>query len=114
MQGKAIEAPAATRNPQDRVVELDRQGVREALNYPTLGSLVEHSAADDPQLQIAIIHALNAWLAEHWSYAYEDRIFSTPIIRYSDGPMYRKEIFPSTPPALLIIQRGASLATTSG
>jgi hypothetical protein len=29
-------------------------------------------------------------------------------------PMYRKEIFPSTTPALLIIQRGASLATTSG
>jgi hypothetical protein len=68
MQGKAIEAPAATRNPEDRIAELDRQGVVEALNYPTLGSLVEHSAADDPQLQVAIIHALNVWLAEHWSY----------------------------------------------
>ena len=32
MQGKAIEAPAATRNPEDRVAELDRQGVIEALN----------------------------------------------------------------------------------
>ena len=49
MQGKAIEAPAATRNPEDRVAELDRQGVVEALNYPTLGSLVEHSSADDPR-----------------------------------------------------------------
>ena len=48
MQGQAIEAPAATRNPADRVAELDRQGVIEALNYPTLASLVEHSAADDP------------------------------------------------------------------
>ncbi|NED60212.1 amidohydrolase, partial [Streptomyces sp. SID10244] len=57
MQGKAIEAPAATRNPEDRVVELDRQGVRECLNYPTLASLVEHSAADDPELTLAIIHA---------------------------------------------------------
>ena len=48
MQGKAIDAPAATRNPEARVAELDRQGVIEALNYPTLGSLVEHSSADDP------------------------------------------------------------------
>ncbi len=48
MQGKAIDAPEATRNPEDRVKELDRQGVVEALNYPTLGSLVEHSSADDP------------------------------------------------------------------
>ena len=79
MQGKAIEAPAATRNPEDRVAELDRQGVVEALNYPTLGSLVEHSAADDPQLQLAIIHALNEWMAEHWSFNYQDRVFSTPI-----------------------------------
>ena len=36
MQGPAIEAPAATRNPEDRIAELDRQGVVEALNYPTL------------------------------------------------------------------------------
>ena len=67
MQGKAIDAPAATRNPEERVKELDRQGVVEALNYPTLGSLVEHSSADDPQLTLAIIHALNEWIAEHWS-----------------------------------------------
>jgi len=80
MQGKAIEAPAATRNPEDRVAEFDRQGVVEALNYPTLGSLVEHSAADDPQLQLAIIHALNVWMAEHWSYDYQGRVFSTPIL----------------------------------
>jgi hypothetical protein len=104
----------ARRHPQDRIVELDRQGVREALKYPTLGSLVEHSAADDPQLQIAIIHALNAWLAEHWSYAYEDRIFSTAIIRYSDGPCTERRSFQVLHPPLLIIQRGASLATTSG
>ena len=43
MQGKAIDAPEATRSPDDRVAELDRQGVRECLNYPTLASLVEHS-----------------------------------------------------------------------
>ncbi|MCV7346655.1 amidohydrolase family protein [Mycolicibacterium rhodesiae] len=84
MQGPAIEAPAATRNPADRIAELDRQGVVQALNYPTLASLVEHSSADDPELTLAIIHALNQWMAEHWSYVYDDRLFSTPIINLSE------------------------------
>lgn len=51
MQGSAIEAPAATRNPVDRVKELDRQGVAKALNYPTLASLIEHATADDPRVR---------------------------------------------------------------
>lgn len=92
MQGKAIDAPAATRNPADRVAELDRQGVTEAINYPTLASLVEHSAAEDPQLNLAIIHALNVWMAEHWTFAYEDRVFSTPIINLSEVDGAQREL----------------------
>lgn len=92
MQGEAIEAPAATRNPADRIAELDRQGVRETLNYPTLASLVEHSAADDPELTMAIIHALNRWMLEHWSYVYEDRIFSTPVINCAEVDGARREL----------------------
>ncbi len=63
--------PPATRNPVDRVAELDRQGVVEALNYPTLASLIEHATADDPELSLAIIHALNQWMLEHWTFNYE-------------------------------------------
>ncbi|MEU6562456.1 amidohydrolase family protein [Nocardia nova] len=92
MQGEAIDAPPATRNPDDRIAELDRQGVRETLNYPTLASLVEHSAADDPELTLAIIHALNEWMLEHWGYAYQDRIFSTPIINCSEVDGARREL----------------------
>ena len=103
MQGKAIEAPAATRNPHDRIAELDRQGVVEALNYPTLGSLVEHSAADDPQLQIAIIHALNEWLAEHWSFNFGDRIFSTPILNLCEVEAAQREL-------AYVLERGARVA----
>ncbi|MFI7670394.1 amidohydrolase family protein [Nocardia sp. NPDC049526] len=92
MQGPAIEAPAATRNPEDRIIELDRQGVRETLNYPTLASLVEHSAADDPELTLAIIHALNQWMLEHWTFAYRDRIFSTPIINCAEVDGAQREL----------------------
>src|SRR5579875_3059129 len=57
MQGPPIEAPPATRNPADRIKELDRQEVQQALVYPTLANLVEHSAAEDPELTQAMIHA---------------------------------------------------------
>jgi predicted TIM-barrel fold metal-dependent hydrolase len=92
MQGKAIEAPEATRNPEARVRELDRQGVTEALNYPTLGSLVEHSSADDPALTVAIVHALNEWIHEHWSFNHENRVFTTPIINLSEVDAAQREL----------------------
>lgn len=103
MQGKAIEAPAATRNPGDRVAELDRQGVVEALNYPTLGSLVEHSSADDPALTLAIIHALNEWMHEHWSFNYDNRVFTTPIINLSEVEAAQREL-------AWLLERGAKVA----
>ena len=68
MSGRGIDTPPGARNPEDRIAELDRQGVDAALNYPTLANLVEHSAAEDPDLTVAIIHALNQWMLEHWGY----------------------------------------------
>lgn len=103
MQGRAIEAPEATRNPEARVAELDRQGVTEALNYPTLGSLVEHSSADDPQLTLAIIHALNEWIHEHWSFNHADRLFTTPIINLSEVDAAQRELE-------WVVDRGAKAA----
>jgi predicted TIM-barrel fold metal-dependent hydrolase len=82
--GTGHRGACGNRNPADRAAELDRQGVVGALNYPTLASLVEHSSADDPELTLAIIHALNPWMFEHWTYNYEDRVFSTPIINHSE------------------------------
>ncbi len=49
LSGTPIEAPAASRNPEDRIKLLDAQGVEACLNYPTLANLVEHSAAEDPR-----------------------------------------------------------------
>jgi predicted TIM-barrel fold metal-dependent hydrolase len=92
MQGPAIDAPAATRNPVDRVAELDRQGVVEALNYPTLASLIEHATADDPELSLAVVHALNQWMLEQWTFNYEDRVFSTPIINLSEVDGAQREL----------------------
>lgn len=92
MTGIPIEAPAATRNPVDRVKELDRQGVRESLVYPTLANLVEHSAAEYPELTMAIIHALNEWMLETWSFVYADRLFVTPVINCAEVDNARREL----------------------
>jgi predicted TIM-barrel fold metal-dependent hydrolase len=54
--------------------------VDEALVYPTLANLVEHSAAEDPELVVTIIHALNRWMLESWGYTYAGRLFMTPVI----------------------------------
>ena len=35
---------------------------------------------DDPELIHAVIHALNEWMHETWTFNYEDRIFATPVI----------------------------------
>jgi hypothetical protein len=35
---------------------------------------------DDPALTHAVIHSLNEWLHEEWSFDYEGRIFTTPVI----------------------------------
>ncbi|WP_330255158.1 amidohydrolase [Nocardia sp. NBC_00565] len=80
MAGKGIDAEPSFREPGPRIAELDRQGVTEALVYPTLANLVEHSAAEDPELVVAMIHALNRWMLETWGYTHEDRLFMTPVI----------------------------------
>jgi predicted TIM-barrel fold metal-dependent hydrolase len=47
---------------------------------PTLASLVEERMKDDPDMTHDVIHALNQWMYETWSFNYQDRIFSTPIV----------------------------------
>jgi predicted TIM-barrel fold metal-dependent hydrolase len=92
MTGTPIEAPAATRNPVDRIKELDRQDVRQALVYPTLANLVEHSAAEDPELTMAMIHALNQWMLETWNFTYANRLFVTPVINCAEVDNARREL----------------------
>ncbi|MFG3022429.1 amidohydrolase family protein [Streptomyces sp. NPDC048254] len=80
MQGAAIDALPAFREPGPRLEVLDAQGVDQAMVYPTLANLVEHSAAEDPELVVAMIHALNQWMLETWGYVHQDRLFMTPVI----------------------------------
>ena len=59
---------------------MDELGIDRALMWPTLASLLEERLADDPDATHAVIHALNQWMHEQWTFNYEDRIFPTPVI----------------------------------
>jgi predicted TIM-barrel fold metal-dependent hydrolase len=80
LAGKPIRSTDAFREPAPRLALLDEQGIDKSMMYPTLASLVEERFRDHPEATHTIIHALNQWLDETWSFNYKDRIFTTPII----------------------------------
>jgi predicted TIM-barrel fold metal-dependent hydrolase len=59
---------------------MDELGIERSLMFPTLASLVEERMKDDPELIHAVIHALNQWLHDTWSFNFKDRIFTVPVI----------------------------------
>ncbi len=80
IMGRAIDAIPAFREPGPRLELMDELGLDRALMWPTLASLVEERLRDDPDATHAVIHALNEWMHEQWTFDYEDRIFPTPVI----------------------------------
>lgn len=80
IMGKAIESPPAFSSPEPRLELMNELGIDRALMWPTLASLLEERVRDDPAAVHAVVHALNQWMLEHWSFNYEDRMFPTPVI----------------------------------
>ena len=80
MFGEPIKSPLAYREPAARLKLMDEQGIARALMFPTLASVLEERLRDDPDGIHVIVHALNEWMHETWSFNYEDRIFSVPVI----------------------------------
>jgi predicted TIM-barrel fold metal-dependent hydrolase len=78
--GEPMRAPAAFREPAARLELMDEQGLDRALMFPTLASLLEERMKDDPQMMHAVVHAFNEWIHETWTFDYDHRIFSTPVI----------------------------------
>src|SRR6516164_1970709 len=80
--GKLIAMPSidAFFDPEPRLELMKEMGIDRTLLWPTLASAVEERIADDPDAVCAVIHALNEWMHEHWTYGYSDAIYPTPII----------------------------------
>jgi predicted TIM-barrel fold metal-dependent hydrolase len=77
---KPMKAIPAFFDPEPRVQLLDELGIDRATIFPTLASLVEERLRDDPDATHAVIHALNQWIHEHWTFNYQDRLYPVPII----------------------------------
>ena len=80
MPPKYIESPPAFFEPGPRLQLMDELKIDRAIMWPTLASLLEERLADDPDATHVLVHALNEWMIEHWTYNYENRIFPTPVI----------------------------------
>ncbi len=80
IMGKAMDALPAFRAPAPRLELMDELGLDRALMWPTLASLVEERLRDDPDAMHVVVHALNEWMHETWTFDYEGRIFPTPVI----------------------------------
>src|ERR1700716_158927 len=80
IMGEPMRAIPAFREPEPRAELMDELGIDRALMFPTLASLVEERMKDDPELTHVVIHALNQWMYETWSFNYQDRIFATPVV----------------------------------
>jgi predicted TIM-barrel fold metal-dependent hydrolase len=78
--GEPMRSIPAFREPGPRLELMNEQGLDRSLMFPTLASLVEERLKDDPEVTHAVIHALNEWIHETWSFDYEGRIFATPVI----------------------------------
>jgi predicted TIM-barrel fold metal-dependent hydrolase len=83
MPPRYIESPAAFFDPVARLELMNEQKVDRAMMWPTLASLLEERLADDPKASAVVVHALNEWMYEHWTYNFENRIFATPVINLS-------------------------------
>jgi predicted TIM-barrel fold metal-dependent hydrolase len=72
------------RDRDARLAVMDEQGVDQVLLFPTLGVLMEHVLAEDPEACVAAFHAFNRWLDDDWGFSYRDRIFSAPYLTLVD------------------------------
>ncbi|MET0283483.1 MAG: amidohydrolase family protein, partial [Polyangiales bacterium] len=92
LTGKPIKCPPEFREPVSRLAELDKQGIDRTLMFPTLASLIEERMRDDPDTTHAVVHALNEWLHETWSFNFKDRIFTVPVITLPNVDKAVKEL----------------------
>ncbi len=67
-----------------RIQRMDEQEVEAALLFPTLVSGLEEATGSDVDLTQDLLWSFNRWLEEEWGFAYQGRLFATPVISLSD------------------------------
>lgn len=72
------------RDRQTRLHVMDEHGVEATLLLPSFGLYVEEHFKRDARTLSALLTAYNRWLDEDWGFAYQDRIFTGPLLSLID------------------------------
>ena len=80
LQRRSIAGLDAFFDVEPRYKLMQEFGITRSLMWPTLASVIEQAMPEDPLATHAVLHALNEWMYEHWTFGYEDAIFPTPAI----------------------------------
>jgi len=80
IMGRGVKAHPGYASPEPRLELLDQLGIDRALMWPTLASLLEERVRTNPPAVHAAVHALNRWMAEQWTFNFDNRMFATPVI----------------------------------
>jgi len=76
-----LEAPSpAYRDRDERLAQMDEQGVEKVLLFPTLGLTVEGYMGEDPELLYKVMGSFNRWLDDDWGINRDGRIYAPPVI----------------------------------
>lgn len=76
--------PAAYRDRDARIAQLDEHGLEAIWLFPTLGVLYEEVLKHDPFAVMTLFSAFNRWLDEDWGFNYRERIFAAPYCSLAD------------------------------
>jgi predicted TIM-barrel fold metal-dependent hydrolase len=79
-------------NPEARLKLLDEQGVHAQLIFPTLASIIEGHMGNNVELMAALVHSLNAWVLDEWSFNYKDRLYPCAYISLADAEKAEQEL----------------------
>jgi predicted TIM-barrel fold metal-dependent hydrolase len=105
----------AYREPAARLQVLDEQGLEGCFLFPTLGMIYEEPLKDDPEAVCITFRAFNRWLAEDWTFDYEDRILTAPYLTLADERWAVEELeWALEEGARLIVMRAGAPTTATG
>ena len=92
MTGDPLANQPEFHNAEARLKLLDKQNIHAQLIFPTLASVIEGHMNEDHELMAAVIHALNAWVVDEWSFSYKDRLFPAAYVSLANVELAVQEL----------------------
>lgn len=114
--GDIIHPKPAWRTADERLQEMNEQGLDGALVFPTLVSAVEERLGHhDIGAMCAVMHSLNQWTLEEWEFNRNNRIFTPVVVSLADLDWAVKELeWGLKNGAKLVMVRPAPVPNVSG